>query len=193
VQPTTAISILTVGVSVATVIANLYIARASRKTSLEVLRFKAALDRADASARLIKELETESERLRIRGHELITQIRKVHAHSETPLRYEGPVEEVIGSGMKFSEQASVFLEKWATVKGELSDEHLRLLAELRHECRASIDNIVVVLMMLQRKKEPTSIIQKLNDVESAIRILLALLQEFIVKISNVRKAISQKA
>lgn len=62
-QPATAISILTVGVFVVSVVANLYIARASRKTSLEVLRFKARLDRADASANLIR-----SSRLRANGY-----------------------------------------------------------------------------------------------------------------------------
>jgi hypothetical protein len=48
---------------VVSVVANLYIARASRKTSLEVLRFKARLDRADASANLIR-----SSRLRANGY-----------------------------------------------------------------------------------------------------------------------------
>jgi hypothetical protein len=87
----------------------------------------------------------------------------------------------------------VFLDKWARVKGELSDEQFDLLAKLRHECRGGIDNTIVLLRSLHRPSPTVKIKQRLSDVESNIRALFALLQEFIVRVSYLRKAISQHA
>jgi hypothetical protein len=188
-QATTVISILTVGVAVASVIANLYIARVSRRTSLEVLRFKASLDRIDASTKLIKELETESERLRIRGWDLLTQVQRV-LQSGNSSQYRPLLKEFIESSFQFSKQANVFLDKWATTKGEFSEDQCILLSKLRHECRTAIDAIAAHLAMLERLKSPERVSRALNDIKFDIQIVLSLVQKFILDVSNARKAIS---
>jgi hypothetical protein len=189
-QATTVISLLTVGVSVASVIVNLYIARASRKTSLEVLQFKATLDRADASVKLIKELEMEGEKLRIRGHQLVTQIGQVQQRLKTSARSESAVKAVIEAGEALSQQSSIFLDKWATVKSELSAEQYELLGALRHQCRGLIDNGAVHLITLSTvSRSPEKAIEVLIHLESHTRELLSSMQQFILNASAVRRSI----
>lgn len=182
-QVTTVISLLAVGVSVASVIANLYVARLSRRTNLEVLRFKAALDRIDASAKLMKELEAESELLRIRGWELLSQIQREHRQPGGS-DYHSLLKRLID----FSKQADVFLDKWATTKGEFSEEQSLRLRKLRHECRAEINRIVARLSMLGRPASPERISRELKGIESDVQLVLSLVQGFIVDVTNARKA-----
>jgi hypothetical protein len=126
-------AVIAATVSMASVVANLYIARGARQSAIDTVRLKARLDHDEVADKVIKEIEIEGERLRIEAWKLID-----FCHSNEGQGSEAQFSILIES---FVTQAEEFLDRWAPTKSELPIVTLEVLRVLRHDCRREISQL----------------------------------------------------
>jgi len=172
-------SLIAALVSVASVAASLYIARRGRESSAELLEIKARLDRMDIATKAMKDIEIESERLRIRCWELLALA------ADT---FDNPEDRRLGEAAKrFSKQADSFLDKWAEARTEFPTGISAYLRQLRHDCRKHTEVVLGIVLPMENRTlwDENSIL----SLAESLRRLLNGLDMFIDTVSTVRKAI----
>jgi hypothetical protein len=179
-------SLIAAGVSVASVLANLYIARKSRQSTLEALQIKAALDRAAESEKAIKEIEVEGERLRIRCWEMIALSQRFWSGSNSPLR--GREKEYAEAADQFARQAHTFLDKWAQAKTDFPPAIVDYLRSIRHECRHRIDVIQTLSATVVNDRRALEK-GRCSEFTRMLEDLLRLLDSYISAVSTVRRGL----
>ena len=83
-EATIIVALIAALVSIASVIANIYIAKKSRQSAIEVLRAKATLEKLGNLDKNIKTVEIEAERLRICGHDLLAFLNRENNGAPDP-------------------------------------------------------------------------------------------------------------
>src|SRR5271165_3700903 len=106
-------AVISAAVSVVSVAANVYIARRSRQSEVESLKLKARLEHDELADKIIKEIEIEGERLRIRAWELIAACQSADPAHQKARTLSSLID-------AFAAAAGEFVEKWAPVKSELA-------------------------------------------------------------------------
>jgi hypothetical protein len=145
-EPTIIVGVIAAVVSVFSVAANVYIANKTRQSAVDALRFKARLDREEEIDKVIKEIEIEGERLRIRSWELIHCCDSREILKGSKSHFPALTEE-------FAVQARHFIDSWASAKSELPSNELNMLRGLRHECWNNLQQISVMSQTLISDKQ----------------------------------------
>ena len=137
-QPTIIVALVAAAVSILSVVANLYIARKSRQSAIEVMKAKAYIDRVESSNQTLQQIEIESERLRIRCWAIVSYIRQLAANSDGIITDRQKFQDLTEN---FVSQAREFLDRWASAKGNIPEGNREYIAKLRHDCRHDIEEI----------------------------------------------------
>lgn len=175
------VALIAAMVSMASVIANIYIARKSRQSAIELLRIQANLETLEDLRKNIKTVEVEGERLRIRAHDLLAFLTR--KGDGTPGL--GSQEEFSKLAQRFANQANEFMDSWADAKSDLPEEMLDQLRILRHDCASPIRDILFYCKTWSHN--PPHSTQEARPVVSALERLLALLDAFTRHLSDVRR------
>lgn len=137
-------SLVAAGVSLASVAANLIIARKSHQSNLDALILKSRLDEASFATKALKELETETERLRIRAWMLLAALGNLERPDAEHMLAAGMQDRLIMSERLTRDieallnQADVFWDTWAPAKCEVPPASQYPIRTLRHDCRVSL-------------------------------------------------------
>ncbi|MGD0682548.1 MAG: hypothetical protein ABR990_10890 [Terracidiphilus sp.] len=177
-EPAIVVGVIAAVVSVFSVVANVNIARKTRQSAVDALRFKARLDREEEIDKVIKEIEIEGERLRIRSWELIHYCDSREILKGSKSRFPALTEE-------FSVQARHFIDSWASVKSELPSTELNILRRLRHECWHYLQNISVMSQTLISDKQIDQ--AHIKNYVGSLNTLLELIDNFTRIVCKVRR------
>jgi hypothetical protein len=169
-------AVIAASLSIVSVAANLYIARAARQGAVDALKLKARLDHDQLVDKVIKEIDVEGERLRIRAWELIACCQS--ASDEGQEQLQALIE-------AFARQAGEFLDRWAPAKDELPLTMLEILRVLRHDCRKEIETVRALGRRIASEIQLTPSIPG-AFIETLIR-LLEKIDNFTSKISQLRR------
>jgi len=170
-------AVIAASVSIVSVAANLYIAKSARQSAIDGVRLKAKLDHDEVVDKVIKEIEVEGERLRIKAWELIECSKASGPSLER---------EKLGASIEgFASQAAEFLDKWAPAKGELPLVMLEVLRVLRHDCRNAIDAVSIFGYRLTSEDEPGTLTSQ--EFTENLIVLLRKVDNFTSKISKIRR------
>ena len=179
-------SLIAAGVSLASVAANYFIAQRSHLANLEALVLKAKLDDQSLATKLLKELETQGERLRMLAAEILSSLERcdVGQSRHSSLTLTNRLREDIDL---FWKQAELFWESWAPAKPEIPLNSQRRIRELRHRCKATLSTIKVSLEALEgRGHEYLDETTKTELLVAGLRDLIAQLESFTGAVSTFR-------
>ncbi len=185
---TVAIAVGSAVVSLAAVAANLYIARRSHQSNLELEAAKSALKRLDSGADAIRELEVEGELLRIRCWKLIGLAEAFCHSSADQAEHRGDFADLSRASRKFAQQADSFLDTWASARTEVPEEILALARTARHECRFSVESVLMLCAPMDRTGRLGHV--DAHKLSTTLRRLLSLIDHFILTVSAVRGTLS---
>lgn len=133
-------------VSLLGVAANVYIARRSARTAVGLAIMQKRLEDNYRVLLQVRELEAETERLRVAGWYVIASLARLR---EAGVSAEGVQALVEQSVDLFSTRAQTFLDSWASVKPDIPPDLVEYPASLRHECRARLDNTILALVVFK--------------------------------------------
>jgi hypothetical protein len=137
-QPTVIVALIAALVSIASVAANIHIARKARQSAIQVMQAKAHIDRVESSNQTLQQIEIESERLRIRCWAIVSYVRQVAAHPDGVIKDQQKFQDLTEN---FVSQAQEFLDRWASAKANIPEGNREYIAKLRHDCRHDIEEI----------------------------------------------------
>lgn len=167
------ISLIAAATSVAGTAASVSIAHTARRASADIEILKAELSKKRAQDDVLKEIETDTELLRIRCWDILGFL--TFSADEVDAR------ELKMAVASFQEAANSFVDKWAATKPEIPDRYITHLRGLRHKCNS---NIFVVLRDMNAIDFNMSTKQLAEDLNQ----LLGNLDNFSRMVSTIRKS-----
>jgi len=135
-------AIISASISLIGFIINLFIAKETRRSTMDSIKFSLAIKSKENILNEIKKLCTETEKMRITCWNVIMFLQKYKSQScFRDNQVNDYINEIIKLKKSFSEQFSIFFESWSTVKGTIPEDITLIISFLRHETK----NIVLVV------------------------------------------------
>jgi hypothetical protein len=181
-------------ISLAGVLANLYIARQTRRAALLHFQLQSLAPHVSKSSEQLKSFIAEAERVRIccwslLGHIEYLQRQRNSSDTYEPLKNDTKAfEEAVA---KLYQGTRTFEESWAPVKGEIPQGIERYIRSHRHNClnmiRAADSTIRMLVLQLEKNDKGLKAREAINRSEEILHEVLTSLDRLISLVKSVNE------